>query len=78
MEDGNRLTILKCILDWSQAIKQKSIDLQKLFVLEYAEEIEKGCISEYESIANSLSALCYILNDIAEESKTVEYYLDKK
>ncbi len=78
MANDNKLDILKSILDWSQAIKQKSIDLNTLFVLEYAEEIEKSCILECESIANSLFALCCILNNIAEDCKIVEYYFDKK
>lgn len=78
MVDGNKLSILKSILDWSQAIKQKSIDLNKLFILEYEEEIEKGSISECDSIAYRLFDLCTILCDITEECKNVEYYLNKK
>ena len=78
MVDGNKLSILKSIQDWMQTIKQKSIDLHKLFILEYTEEIEKGNLSECDSIAYRLFELCTILGDITEKCKIVEYYLNKK
>ncbi|MBQ9676841.1 MAG: hypothetical protein IJV44_01735 [Prevotella sp.] len=78
MVDGNKLGILKSILDWSQAIKQKSVELQTQFIFEYSEEIRKGSISECDNVAYHLFNVWRILSDMTEECKTVEYYQKKR
>ena len=78
MVDGNKLGILKSILDWSQAIKQKSVELDKLFIMEYMEKVEKGDLPEYEDIVYSLFEISRVNDEIIEDCLAIKYNLNKK
>ena len=70
--------MLRDIILWASEAKQKSLDLQKQYILEFSEEIERDGVSECEGIAYGLFELSSILCDIIEECKIVEDYIGKK
>lgn len=65
--------MLRKIFLWASEAKQKSLELQKLFILEFSEEIKKNSNSECEGIAYDLFELSSILCDITEGCKNIKY-----
>ncbi len=70
--------LLREIILWASEAKQKSLNLQKQYILEFSEEIEMDSLSECDGIVYSLFDLSSILCDIIEGCKTVEGYISKK
>lgn len=70
--------MIRDIILWASEAKQKSLDLQKQYILEFSEDIVKDIPSECDGIAYSLFDLSSNLFDIIEECKTVEDYISKK
>ena len=61
--------MLREILLWASEVKQKSIDLQTKYVLEFSEEIDKSNPQIADDIAYSMYHINWAASELIEECK---------
>ena len=64
--------MLREILLWASDVKQKSIDLQTKYVLEFSEEIDKDIPCTCNEIAYSIYNISWAVSELIEECKDAE------
>ena len=67
--------MLREILLWASEVKQKSIDLQTKYVLEFSEEIDKNNPQIANEIAYSIHHICEAASELIEECKEAEIHM---
>ena len=67
--------MLREILLWASDVKQKSIDLQSKYVLEFSEEIDKNNPQIADDIAYSIHHISSTASELIEECKEAEIYM---
>ena len=67
--------MLREIILWASEIKQKSIDLQTKYVLEFSEEIDKGIPCTCNEIAYSIHHICSAASELIEECKDAGIFM---
>ena len=64
--------MLREIILWASEVKQKSIDLQTKYVLEFSEEIDKDIPHTCNEIAYSIYNISWAVSELIEECKDAE------
>ena len=67
--------MLREILLWASEVKQKSIDLQTKYVLEFSEEIDKNNSQIADDIAYSIHHISSTASELIEECKDAGIYM---
>ena len=67
--------MLREILLWASEVKQKSIDLQTKYVLEFSEEIDKDIPGTCNEMAYSIYHLSKTASELIEECKDAGIYM---
>ena len=67
--------MLREILLWASEVKQKSIDLQTKYVLEFSEEIDKNNPQIADDIAYSIHHISSAASELIEECKEAGIYM---
>ena len=76
VEDINsKEQMLREILLWASDVKQKSIDLQTKYVLEFSEEIDKDIPCTCNEIAYSIHNISCVASELIEECKDARIYM---
>ena len=67
--------MLRESLLWASDVKQKSIDLQTKYVLEFSEEIDKDIPCTCNEIAYSIHHISCAASELIEECKDARIYM---
>ena len=67
--------MLREILLWASDVKQKSIDLQTKYVLEFSEEIDKSNPQIADDIAYSIYHISWAASELIEECKDAGVFM---
>ena len=67
--------VLREIILWASEVKQKSIDLQSKYVLEFSEEIDKNNPQIANEIAYSIHHISCAASELIEECKDAGIYM---
>ena len=74
-DNTSKEKMLREILLWASEVKQKSIDLQTKYVLEFSEEIDKDIPCTCNEIAYSIHHISCAASELIEECKEAEIYM---
>ena len=75
-DNTSKEKMLREILLWASEVKQKSIDLQTKYVLEFSEEIDKDIPCTCNEIAYSIHHICEAASELIEECKDAGIYMN--
>ena len=75
-DNTSKEKMLREILLWASEVKQKSIDLQTKYVLEFSEEIDKNNPQIANEIAYSIHHICEAASELIEECKDAGIYMN--
>lgn len=67
--------MLRDIILWASDVKQKSIDLQTKYVLEFSEELDKNTPRICDAIAYSIYHISWAASKLIEECKDTGIYM---
>ena len=68
-DNTSKEKVLREIILWASEVKQKSIDLQTKYVLEFSEEIDKSNPQIADDIAYSMYHISWAASELIEECK---------
>ena len=74
-DNTSKEKMLREILLWASEVKQKSIDLQTKYVLEFSEEIDMDIPCTCNEIAYSIHHISCAASELIEECKEAEIYM---
>ena len=74
-DNTSKEKMLREILLWASEVKQKSIDLQTKYVLEFSEEIDKDIPCTCNEIAYSIHHISCAASELIEECKEAGIYM---
>ncbi len=75
-DNTSKEKVLREILLWASEVKQKSIDLQTKYVLEFSEEIDKDIPCTCNEIAYSIHHISCAASELIEECKEARIYMN--
>ena len=74
-DNTSKEKVLREIILWASEVKQKSIDLQTKYVLEFSEEIDKDIPCTCNEIAYSIHHISCAASELIEECKDAGIYM---
>jgi hypothetical protein len=74
-DNTSKEKVLREIILWASEVKQKSIDLQTKYVLEFSEEIDKDIPCTSNEIAYSIHHISCAASELIEECKDARIYM---
>ena len=74
-DNTSKEQMLRKILLWASEVKQKSIDLQTKYVLEFSEELDKNIPRTCDAIASSIYHISWAASELIEECKDAGIFM---